>query len=146
MTPAELLSCNGSRAWVARMTALLPVADPVAVGEQVWWSLGPDDWREALAAHPRIGDRPPPGTQEQREQSAVSTASDQVLADIAAGNLAYEQRFGTTYVVRASGRSAEQMLALLRQRLANDPATEIRVAAGQQWEITALRLRALLAG
>ena len=145
MNREELLSCNGSRVWVDRMCEGWPWSDPLGAGERIWWSLDPRDWREALAAHPRIGDRPPPGTQEQREQAAVETADREVLAQIVLGNQAYEERFGMTYVVRAAGRSAPEMLALLRSRLANEPAAELRVAAGQQWEITALRLRTMLA-
>jgi OHCU decarboxylase len=141
-----LLECCASRAWARAVAAGAPYADGrtiLAIGEAVWWSLGPDDWREALAAHPRIGDRPPPGSQERREQAAADCAPPEVLVAIAEGNRTYEERFGMTYVVRASGRSAEEMLALLCERLMNDPDDEVRVAAAQQWEITALRLRRL---
>jgi 2-oxo-4-hydroxy-4-carboxy-5-ureidoimidazoline decarboxylase len=113
---------------------------------EAWSAVGPDDWREALAAHPRIGDRTPAGSQESREQSATAGADEAVLAEIAAGNLAYEEKFGMTYVVRASGRPAGELLAILRSRLGNAPADELAVAAEQQAEITALRLARLLDG
>lgn len=145
----ELLACCGSTAWAAAMAAARPYPDLDALlarADEVWQRLGPDDWREALAAHPRIGDRPAPGTQEQREQSAVEQADSDVLSQIAAGNAAYEERFGMTYVVRATGRTAPEMLALLRERLAHDPDTELGVAAAQQAEITALRLTRLVGG
>jgi OHCU decarboxylase len=67
-------------------------------------------------------------------------------AALVAGNQEYEDRFGYIFLVRAAGRSAEEMLGLLRERLGNDPAIELRVAAGQQAEITALRLQRLISG
>lgn len=115
----------------------------LARGEQVWWGLEPQDWREALAAHPRIGDRPPAGSQESREQAGADGADARTLAAIAVGNRRYEARFAMTYVVRASGRTAEEMLALLECRLEAEPGQEIRTAAGQQWEITSLRLETM---
>jgi OHCU decarboxylase len=145
---ATLLKCCGSTAWAEGLATTFawqwPHPNPYAAAERMWWALGEDDWREALAAHPRIGDRPPVGTQEQAEQSAAEGADAEVLAALAAGNAAYEKRFGMTYVVRARGRSAPEMLAMLRERLANDPVAELRVAAAQQWEITRLRLTVLL--
>lgn len=147
---ADLFTCCGSRAWAAELARVFatqwPHPDPLAAGETLWWRLGASDWLEALAVHPRIGDRPPAGSRERAEQAAAENADAEVLAAIAAGNAAYEQRFGMTYVVRAAGRSAPEMLAMLRERLANDPADELRIAAAQQWEITRLRLELLLAG
>ena len=145
----ELLSCCGSTAWAAAVAAGRPYADLDALlarAADVWAGLAAEDWREALAAHPRIGDRPVTGTQEQREQSSVEHADSDELSEMAAGNRAYEERFGMTYVVRATGRSAGEMLGQLQQRLANDPGSELAVAAAQQAEITALRLRRLVLG
>jgi allantoicase len=142
--PSALLAACGSPGWVSEVRDAAPyhdLDDLIAVGEKVWWAAGPQDWRDALAAHPRIGDRPPAGTQERREQSGAEDAAAETMAAIAAGNREYEERFGFTYVVRASGRSATEMLAMLHDRLGNDPDAELRVAAGQQWEITVLRLR-----
>jgi 2-oxo-4-hydroxy-4-carboxy-5-ureidoimidazoline decarboxylase len=113
---------------------------------EAWAALGPEDWREALAAHPRIGDRTTAGSQESREQSATAGADEALLAEIAAGNLAYEDKFGMTYVVRASGRSLEELLAILRSRMDNAAEDELVVAAAEQAEITALRLDRLLDG
>jgi len=69
-----------------------------------------------------------------------------VAAALADGNLTYEARFGRIYIVCATGKSAEEMLGILRSRLANDPEAELRVAAGEQAKITRLRLEKLLAG
>mgnify|MGYP001301952638 FL=1 len=78
------------------------------------------------------------------EQQGVSQASESVLAALAKGNTDYEVRYGYIFIVCASGKSAEQMLALLRRRADNDPAQEIFIAAGEQAKITALRLEKLL--
>lgn len=152
---AAFESCCGSRAWIERMVAGRPYADVPHLLDQAaeaWWSLGPDDWREAFAHHPRIGDmeslrrRFAGAADPAREQASVAGAGEDTLAALAAGNRAYEERFGYIFIVRASGRGADQMLAALHERLTNDPADEIRIAAGQQLEITRLRLERLLGG
>ncbi len=150
-----LLSCCGSRRWASEMAARRPFGDDLEsdglshleqVGATVWDALGPPDRMEALAAHPRIGDRPPPGSQESREQSAAQRASPETLAALVEANRAYEERFAMTYLVRAAGRSASEMLDLLHERLGNDRDAELVTAQAQQAEITRLRLRALLDG
>lgn len=97
----------------------------------------------ALAGHPRIGER---ATSEssRREQAAVASADADVLDEIADGNRAYEERFGSVYLVRAAGRGAEELLALLRQRLDNDPAAERAVVRRELAEINALRLQRMV--
>ena len=101
---------------------------------------------EALAAHPRIGERQAGPAQTnaeawaRQEQSSTSTAPEQVLSDLAQANALYEQRFGFTYIVCATGKSAEQMLDLLRRRLTNDREAELREAAEQQRQIMQIRL------
>jgi OHCU decarboxylase len=119
--------------------------------DQIWWSLEPDDWREAFRHHPRIGERSAQVAQDSRarawsagEQRGVSDAGADVRAAIAEGNREYERRFGYIYLVSAAGRSADELLALLRGRLANDPAIELGVAAAEQAKITRLRLLKLL--
>jgi allantoicase len=135
--------------WAARVAnGLDSCADEAALhelSERVWWELSPSDWREALDAHPKIGDRPPVGSQESREQGAMDTAGPALRDEIAEGNLAYEARFGMTYVVRARGRSPGELLLLLRQRLGNQAEAELRIAAGEQAEITRLRLADVVA-
>ncbi len=145
-----LLSVCGSRSWAGRMAAARPFSElgdrAEAVALDIWRDVTDADRVEALAAHPRIGDRPTLGTQESREQAGAALAAPDVAVRLRQGNATYEERFGFTYVVRASGRSAEEMLSLLEQRLANDPASELVAAAAQQAEILVLRLRALLSG
>jgi allantoicase len=142
-----LLGVCGSPAWVDRMMVARPWPDgALEAAVNAWSGLGPDDWREALAAHPRIGDRPPTGSQESREQSMAAGGPDHLLRAISQGNQQYEAKFGMTYVVRASGRSAGELLSILQSRLANAPEDELRVAAAAQEEIIMLRLRHLLDG
>jgi 2-oxo-4-hydroxy-4-carboxy-5-ureidoimidazoline decarboxylase len=101
------------------------------------------DLDEAMAGHPRIGDRRA-GGQSRREQSAVATAEADVLTALAAGNRDYEERFGHVYLVCASGRSADDLLATLRARLRNDPATERAVALRELGAINRLRIARLV--
>jgi len=110
--------------------------------EAEWRSLSERDWLEALAAHPRIGDRSASG-REAREQAGALTAGDETLDALARANVEYEARFGHIFVVCAANKNAAEMLALCLARLHNDPATEIRVAAGEQSKIIRLRLEAL---
>jgi allantoicase len=143
---SELLACCGSREWVRRMQASQPFASAGQMLEaagRIWSELGPSDWLQAFAAHPRIGESSadPRATQ---EQSGVAGAQTDVLTRLAAANRAYEERFGYIYIVFASGKTAAEMLAILESRMSNDAETELRVAAGQQRQIMRLRLEKLL--
>jgi 2-oxo-4-hydroxy-4-carboxy-5-ureidoimidazoline decarboxylase len=149
----RLRMCCGSTQWVERMLARRPFGGRDALlgaARQEWYSLSHDDWREAFAHHPKIGDRESlrqrlASTRQlsAREQAGVPSASDDVLDALAEGNRAYEQRYGFIFIVCATGRRADEMLALLRERLTNDAETEIRIAADEQARITELRLLAV---
>lgn len=99
----------------------------------------------ALAHHPRIGERPTAAGAEaeasRNEQSSLASATGDVTDRIAAGNAAYEQRFGRVFLIRAAGRSPEGMLDELDRRLANDDEAEASESLGQLVEIALLRLR-----
>ncbi|HTD70863.1 MAG TPA: 2-oxo-4-hydroxy-4-carboxy-5-ureidoimidazoline decarboxylase [Gemmatimonadales bacterium] len=147
---AALQRCCGARRWVEAMLAARPFASDaelLAAAERVWWGLGRTDWLEAFAAHPRIGGR---GREEattewaRREQAGADGAAGATLAALAQGNLTYEERFGHVFLISATGKTAAEMLGALRGRLANDPATELRVAAEEQAKITRLRLDKLV--
>lgn len=151
---ADLLACCGSRRWAERMAAARPFADlaaAVAAGDRIWGELAGEDWLEAFRAHPRIGETRSKGGSARAtgwaasEQAGVHAAAADTLAALAAANRAYDERFGFLFLVCASGKSAAEMLALLRARMANDPATELRVAGAEQAKITRLRLERLLA-
>lgn len=149
-----LAECCGASRWVSRMLARRPFKSRAAVlatADEIWRSLDSADWREAFSHHPRIGERKSatPHTARgsawaAREQSGVEGADDDLRADLAAANREYEQRFGYIYIVFATGKSAEGMLALARKRLRNDTDVELRVAAEEQRKITRLRLDKLL--
>lgn len=146
--------CCGCAAWVDAMIARRPFAHLdhlLGIAQALWWSLPADGWREAFGHHPRIGDlelleRRFASTADLagREQSAVSTASPETLAALAEGNRAYQEKFGYIFIVFATGRSADEMLRLLRERLPNDPEIELHNAAREQLEITKLRLDRML--
>ena len=119
--------------------------------DEIWSGLSAEDWREAFRAHPKIGERKAEVTQSHQaaswsaqEQSQTQQAADELKAAIAEGNRAYEHRFGFIFIICASGKSADQILGSLNERLPNDPASEIRIAAEEQRKITQLRLNKLL--
>jgi 2-oxo-4-hydroxy-4-carboxy-5-ureidoimidazoline decarboxylase len=148
-----LRGCCGATAWVQEMIAQRPfhtLQRLFDAAESIWWSLTPDDWREAFDHHPRIGERSSVASQTETarawsaaEQGGASAAGDATRQALADGNREYERKFGHIYLVCATGKSAEELLAILRGRLQNDPVTEMRVAAREQVKITRLRLEKL---
>ena len=149
---ALLHAACGSARWVNAMLARRPFGSDDRLLEEardIWFGLDEEDWREAFAHHPRIGDRealarrfPSTHALSEREQSGVAGASPDVLDSLAARNEDYFERFGYIFIVCASGLSAVEMLAMLETRLRNLPDAEIRIAAAEQARITALRLSA----
>jgi 2-oxo-4-hydroxy-4-carboxy-5-ureidoimidazoline decarboxylase len=143
---AELASCCAARDWGAALVAGRPyagLAELCAASDAATLALTDVGLAEALAGHPRIGDRPH-GEWSRQEQSGMSAADASIRAELAAANAAYEQRFGQIYLVCASGRSAEELLAVCLSRLANDPATERGVVLGELAKINRIRLEKLL--
>jgi 2-oxo-4-hydroxy-4-carboxy-5-ureidoimidazoline decarboxylase len=153
---ADLRRCCGSSRWVQAMVDARPFGTEAALRAAAATSferLRREDWLEAFAHHPRIGDR---AALEARfastrswsaaEQGAVSAAGRDVLDRLAAVNRAYEERFGYVFIVCATGKSPQEMLVLAEARLGNDPAAELPIAAAEQRRITDLRLTKLLSG
>jgi 2-oxo-4-hydroxy-4-carboxy-5-ureidoimidazoline decarboxylase len=151
---AALSKCCGARAWINHLAAVFPVASRaqlLAAAEDAWYRCGEEDWREAFGHHPRIGDlgslrEKYAGTRQWAagEQAGVQHSSAEVLQQLAQGNRAYEEKFGYIFMVCATGKSAEEMLALLLARLPNPPEVEIQVAMAEQNKITLLRLEKLV--
>lgn len=151
---ALLAECCGSSRWVTAMLSRRPFKTEerlLAASTEVWQSLDSDDWLEAFAHHPRIGQRAsdrPQGEHgsawSEAEQARVHDASDDVQAQLVRVNRDYEQRFGFIYIVCANGRSAEDMLEIANTRMENDLAAETIIAADEQHAITRLRLGKLL--
>lgn len=153
---AELRACCGASAWVRRMVEARPYATPTSLfehAERIWAELGPDDWHEAFAHHPRIGETRAAADQSatarswsSAEQAGTSDASAEARSRLADVNRAYEARFGFIYLVCATGKSAEELLAIATSRLNNAPDVELSVAAAEQAKITRLRLEKLIRG
>ena len=157
---AELLACCGASRWVQGLLARRPfgsAAELFAAADEIWGSLGSQDWLEAFSRHPQIGEK----AAEKRikseasqqissrwsaeEQSGAQRNSADVMARLAEGNRVYRQRFGYIFIVCATGKTAEEMLAILERRLQNDASAELTIAAEEQRRITRLRLEKLLA-
>lgn len=165
---ASMLACCGARRWALAMVALRPIDNPeelFAAADRIWATMEEADWLEAFACHPRIG--APIGAEKAahagarsaapqsfaqkserwsaQEQSGAAQAAARVLDELARGNAEYESRFGFTYIVCATGKSAGEMLAILNRRLSSGRGAELRQAAEQQRQITHIRLRKWMA-
>jgi OHCU decarboxylase len=145
-----LLSCCGSRRWVEGMVARRPfhlLGVLLGNADEVWSSLGPADWRQAFAHHPRLGESRSEAPQDERartwssaEQAGMQDVGLEARTALAAANEAYEARFGFICIICATGLSSAEILELTRERLANDLEDELPIAAEEQRKITRLRL------
>jgi OHCU decarboxylase len=142
---ADLLKCCGSVRWAHEMAAhSFPNSKEVlATADSVWWSLAAADWLEAFQVHPRIGERGE-NRWSQEEQQAARHASHDTMGELREANRLYEERFGFIFIVCATGKSADQILRMLRDRMEHEAETELRIAAEQQRQIAHLRLKRLL--
>ena len=143
----ELLrTCCDAPSWAARTTARRPfgsLATLLEIADQELAATSEADVDVALAAHPSIGERSE-SADSRREQAGALAAGSDVLDALAAGNRAYEEKFGHVYLVCASGKGAEELLAVLDSRLDNDQDTERTVLRGELAAITRLRLTRLV--
>jgi 2-oxo-4-hydroxy-4-carboxy-5-ureidoimidazoline decarboxylase len=140
-----LKRCCGADAWVERMVALRPFASRAALytaAELVWRALSVSEQLEAYTHHPRIGAQTVSAVSRE-EQAVVAVADPQLLAALHAGNVAYQERFGFVFLVCATGKSAPEMLASLRERLTHDRERELKIAAAEHAKITRIRLEGL---
>ena len=148
-----LAKCCAARGWVSEMLSRRPFAsddDLLAAAKEVWWSLSPESWVEAFAAHPSIGDLKTlrekfANTQKwaAHEQAGVQAASEETLQCLAVENRKYLDKFGYQFIICATGKTADEILAALERRLANNAAIELPIAAAEQLNITRLRLQKL---
>ncbi|GAA1274849.1 hypothetical protein Psi02_02870 [Planotetraspora silvatica] len=153
LSQEDLRSCCASTAWVSAVARRGPYRDLAGLidaGEAAIAGLSWADVAEALSAHPRIGERRAGDGKEaawsRSEQSGTATAGQAVLDAIRDGNAAYEERFGHVYLVCATGRSAEEMLVFLRERLAGDEESERKIVREELTAIVKLRLAKLWEG
>ncbi|HRH70551.1 MAG TPA: 2-oxo-4-hydroxy-4-carboxy-5-ureidoimidazoline decarboxylase [Flavobacteriales bacterium] len=152
---AAFTQCCSSPRWVERMVIDRPfesLSEMLEISDRIWEECDIDDYMEAFAGHPRIGDVESLATKYANtktwaggEQKGVEGADRAILERLAKGNADYEERFGHIFIVCATGKSAAEMLALLEARMSNDPEHEITVAAEEQNKITRIRLKKLLA-
>jgi OHCU decarboxylase len=150
----ELLQCCGSRRWADEIAKARPYANVetlIARGMEVWWSLERSDWLEAFRSHPKIGERNAAESVSAQsrewsgqEQGGVAQSSKETIESLATLNAAYEQKFGFIFIICATGKTSDEMLAALRERLQHAPETELPIAAAEQSKITALRLKKLI--
>jgi 2-oxo-4-hydroxy-4-carboxy-5-ureidoimidazoline decarboxylase len=150
---AAILPCNGSQTWADNLTALRPFESPfdlTCTADIVWRSLPPEAQQQAFDSHPRIGEHqaksatPASLALSATEQSAAQLTTE-TQTQLREANRLYEQKFNRIFIICATGKSTEQILTILHQRLSNDPATELSEAAEQQRQITQIRLRKWLA-
>jgi OHCU decarboxylase len=144
-----MLACCGARRWAAAMVARRPMRDVVELSteaDSAWSAMEEADWLEAFACHPRIGERRAAHASAQsaawsrQEQAGAAEAAARVMEELAEGNAQYEAKFGFTYIVCATGKSAEELLAILKERLEHTREMELREAAEQQRQILQIRL------
>jgi len=146
---AEIFKCCGCTYWATKLVDNRPFAssdDLKVTSDTVWISAEEKDWKEAFTHHPKIGDKKSLekkfATKEwaSAEQSGVGGASVDVLTELASSNIEYEKKFGYIFIVCATGKSAKEMLDLLKKRLPNTPEAELKIAAREQNKITHLRI------
>ncbi|HXT02164.1 MAG TPA: 2-oxo-4-hydroxy-4-carboxy-5-ureidoimidazoline decarboxylase [Elusimicrobiota bacterium] len=150
----EFARCCGSTSWVEKMLARRPFTEkaPMLAGaDEAWAETAEKDWLEAFSHHPRIGGKDALRAKfasttawAQGEQAKVAQADEATLDALAQGNAEYEARFGFIFIVCATGKTAAEMLALLKARLPNDRQSELKIAAAEQHKITKIRLEKLL--
>ena len=150
----ELLKCCGAAHWaeaVERGRPYTSLDQLLAKASEVWCALDESDWLAAFRSHPKIGERKAANAvaaQSQQwsaqEQQGVQHAAQETIEKLAELNVAYENKFGFIFIVCATGKSSDEILALLEERLPNEPAAELPIAAAEQAKITELRLRKLL--
>jgi 2-oxo-4-hydroxy-4-carboxy-5-ureidoimidazoline decarboxylase len=150
----ELFKCCGSSRWVDKMMAFVPAEDLVELledAEEQWGECNESDWKEAFAHHPKIGDIDSlkrkfalTANWATEEQKGIGDANEATIKALAKGNSEYEEKFGYIFIICATGKTAGEMLKVLLDRLKNDPAEEIRIAADEQNKITKLRIEKML--
>ncbi len=152
----EILACCGSATWAVSMASKRPIQDEASLlvaSDEIWRGLGEADWLEAFRSHPRIGEsssEQSTPTQSsawsEQEQQKAAAADEAVKTALKWGNREYEQKFGRIFIVCATGKSASEILEILRRRLHNDETTELQQAAEGQRQIMHIRLKKWIAG
>jgi allantoicase len=150
-----LLDCCGSKKWADGMAGHRPYASEselLVAADKVWAELGNRDWLEAFRHHPAIGAKRAKSKQSAtasrwsaKEQATAQSVSPEILDKLCMENRAYTDKFGYVFLICATGKTSEEILTNLQQRMSNNPEVELRAAAEEQRKITRLRLEKLLA-
>ena len=148
------LQCCGSQRWARRMVLNRPylsLDDLSRKAADIWWDLDRNDWLEAFRSHPKIGEKKAAAEVSKqseswsgKEQAGIESADAETIEELAHLNAEYEKKFGFIYIVCATGKSSEELLAILRFRMKNEAENELLMAAREQAKITELRLRKML--
>lgn len=149
ITEKELFACCGSEKWVSLLLSHFPFSsckELVEKATDIWYNqCNADDWRESFSHHPKIGDT---SSLEKKyagdEQSGLKDATSSTINSLAKANKQYEHKFGFIFIVCATGKSADEMLRLVKDRHANNLTDELNIAMGEQHKITIIRLKKLL--
>ena len=151
---SALIRCCGSQKWAEAMVSARPFhhqGQLLELADIFWTHAAIEDVREAFAAHPKIGDKKQLASKfaetaawASSEQGGVDDASAEIIEKLALGNKTYEDKFGYIFIVCATGKSADEMLSLLQDRLHNESSTEFQIAKEEQRKITHIRLNKLL--
>lgn len=148
----QAFSCCASRQFAARLASGGPYAefaDLIAAARRIWWNeVGVTEWLAAFAAHPKIGDKK--GTEDKpaafaafsrsEQAAAASSTTEDVAQQLSQLNQAYAEKFGHIFIIFAKGRSAPEILEVLKQRINRRPVDELQTASQEQMKITELRL------
>ncbi len=149
----ELMTCCGSITWVSEMVKNGPYKSKnelLKTAEEIWYSLDEKDWKEAFSHHPKIGDKKSLKKKSttrnftEVEQAGIKSAKDDTLTELDKFNSEYENKFGYIFIVCATGKTAGEMLSIIKERIKNKPEDEIKVAMGEHSKITKLRIEKLI--
>jgi OHCU decarboxylase len=143
----HLKSCCGSQRWAEEMSARRPFSDIAelhSAADLVWKTLDREDWLEVFGSHPKIGETREVSDWSRKEQEGMATAANDTKARLARLNREYQERFGFIFIICATGKSADEMVASLEERLQNNPEHEMRIAGQEQVKIVHLRLKKLV--
>lgn len=148
----ELFRCCGCTKWADELMEHFPfttIVDMKLISDKIWFKCSEQDWLEAFSHHPKIGEQP--GEQHTStaswatvEQAGVKTAGEKIKSELIRLNTEYEKKFGYIFIIHATGKSVEEILHILRERIPNNPDKEFHIASGEQNKITHLRIDKLL--
>lgn len=150
----ELEKCCGSKTWIKKMMSAFPVSNKTMLlktAKENWKECTEKDWLDAFSHHPKIGDINSLNNKFAStakwaigEQAGIQSATDTIIEEFAKQNADYEHKFGFIFIVCATGKSASEMLEILKTRMKNKREKELKIAAAEQAKITIIRLKKIM--